>query len=60
MSLVDWNRMSKRLASRPWQEMKRVSVAENEDHVLRPKHGLLHREAKIYVSCMSDCPEINE
>lgn len=60
MSLVGWKRMSNRLASRPWQEIKRVSVAENEDHVLRPKYGFLHREAKIYISCMSGCPEMNE
>lgn len=52
--------MSNRLASRPWQEIKRVSVAENEDRVLRPKYGFLHREAKIYISCVSGCPEMNE
>lgn len=52
--------MSKGLASRPWQEIKRVSVAENEGHVLRPKYGLLDRGAKIYVGCMNCCPEMNE
>ena len=46
--------------SRPGQEIKRVSVAENEDHVLRPKYGLPYRDAKIYVRCMSGCPEMNE
>ena len=60
MSLVGWNRMSKGLVSRPWQEIKRVSVAENEEHVLRPKYGLPYRDAKIYVRCMRGCPEMNE